>query len=48
MRAISMTAVHTYATYGDRTITLTVTDTVGVTSSMSRTVTLLPQGQLAT
>ena len=35
-----VTAVHTYATYGDKTITLTVMDTRGVAFPMSRTVTL--------
>lgn len=35
-----VTAVHTYATYGDKTITLAVMDTQGQTFLMSRTVTL--------
>ena len=35
-------STHTYATYGDKTITLTVTDMLGLTTSTSKTVTLAP------
>ena len=42
-----VTATHAYAAAGDRTITLTVTDSLGATAQISKTVTVAPAAHVA-